>query len=208
MKSFPVARVIPLVEVLATEPAAGDIGASKIVPALPPVRDTRLRPLRDLRISVTDRCNFRCIYCMPKDVFGRDYPFLPRQELLSFEEVERVARVFVDLGVEKIRLTGGEPLLRKDLEILVERLARLRTADGENVELALTTNGSLLNRKAQLLRDAGLRRITVSLDSLDEAVFQRMNGVDFPPSWCSTVLRLHNASVFRRSRSIWSSSAV
>ncbi|MFM0514273.1 GTP 3',8-cyclase MoaA [Paraburkholderia sp. RL17-373-BIF-A] len=145
-----------------------------------PLRDTRHRPLRDLRISVTDRCNFRCVYCMPKEVFGKDYAFLPRRELLSFEEIECAARVFVGLGVEKIRLTGGEPLLRKDLEYLVERLAKLRTPRGEDVELTLTTNGSLLSRKAQLLRNAGLKRITVSLDSIDEAVFQRMNGVGFP----------------------------
>ncbi|MGU7773297.1 GTP 3',8-cyclase MoaA [Burkholderia sp. MR1-5-21] len=179
MKSFHLARVIPLVEVGSTDTVVSAISAPETVQAASPVRDTRLRPLRDLRISVTDRCNFRCVYCMPKEVFGSDYPFLPRQALLSFEEIERVARVFVDLGVEKIRLTGGEPLLRKDLEILVERLARLRTADGEDVELTLTTNGSLLGRKSQSLRDAGLRRITVSLDALDEAVFQSMNGVGF-----------------------------
>jgi cyclic pyranopterin phosphate synthase len=137
--------------------------------------DTFNRPLRDLRISVTDRCNFRCVYCMPKEVFGRDYRFLERKELLSFEEIEQLARVFVDLGVEKIRLTGGEPLVRKDLERLIERLA---TIDG--LDLALTTNGSLLPQKARALADAGLQRVTVSLDSLDDDVFKAMNDVDFP----------------------------
>jgi len=133
------------------------------------------RPLRDLRISVTDRCNFRCVYCMPKEVFGRDYPFLPRAELLTFEEIERVARVFAGLGVEKIRITGGEPLVRRDLETLVAMLARI-----DGLDLTLTTNGALLGAKAQLLKDAGLRRVTVSLDSLDDAVFRAMNDVDFP----------------------------
>ncbi len=139
------------------------------------VADTLGRPVRDLRISVTDRCNFRCTYCMPKSVFGRDYAFLPRKELLTFEEIERVARAFVHHGVEKIRITGGEPLLRRDLERLVEQLAALGDLD-----LTLTTNGALLPRKAQLLRDAGLSRVTVSLDSLDDATFRAMNDVDFP----------------------------
>jgi cyclic pyranopterin phosphate synthase len=139
------------------------------------VLDTFGRPLRDLRISVTDRCNFRCVYCMPKEVFGRDYRFLPRRELLTFEEIERVASVFVGLGVHKLRLTGGEPLLRRDLEVLVERLARLG-----NVDLALTTNGSALAQKARVLAGAGLDRVTVSLDSLDDEVFRAMNDVDFP----------------------------
>jgi GTP 3',8-cyclase len=139
------------------------------------VTDTLGRPLRDLRISVTDRCNFRCVYCMPKEVFGRDYEFLPRRELLTFEEIERVARAFVGLGVRKIRLTGGEPLLRRDLELLVERLAALG-----DVDLALTTNGSVLAQKARALADAGLDRVTVSLDSLDDEVFRAMNDVDFP----------------------------
>jgi GTP 3',8-cyclase len=137
--------------------------------------DTLGRPVRDLRISVTDRCNFRCIYCMPKEVFGRDYPFLPRAELLTFEEIERVARVFAGLGVEKIRITGGEPLVRRDLETLVGLLARL-----EGLDLTLTTNGSLLAGKAAALEKAGLKRITVSLDSLDDGVFRAMNDVDFP----------------------------
>jgi len=136
--------------------------------------DTLGRPLRDLRISVTDRCNFRCVYCMPKEVFGRDYRFLERRELLTFEELERLARVFVAEGVEKIRITGGEPLLRRDLERLIASLAAL------DVDLTLTTNGSLLPKKAQTLADAGLRRVTVSLDSLDDEAFSSMNDVDFP----------------------------
>ena len=138
-----------------------------------PVIDQRGRRVRDLRISVTDRCNFRCVYCMPKAVFGNDYEFLPRSNLLSFEEIERIARMFVDQGVEKIRITGGEPLLRRHIENLIERLARLP------VELTLTTNGSLLEKKARALKDAGLHRITISLDGLDDAVFKRMNDVDF-----------------------------
>jgi GTP 3',8-cyclase len=137
--------------------------------------DTLGRPVRDLRISVTDRCNFRCQYCMPKTVFGHDYRFMDRKELLSFEELERVARVFVGLGVEKIRLTGGEPLLRKEIEGLVERLAAI-----DGLDLTLTTNASLLARKAQALSDAGLDRVNVSLDSLDDATFRAMNDVDFP----------------------------
>ena len=143
-------------------------------------RDLRGRPLRDLRISVTDRCNFRCTYCMPKEVFDRDYRFLPHAELLSFEEITRVARQFVALGVEKIRLTGGEPLLRKNVENLVGQLAELRTPSGQPLDLTLTTNASLLARKARALADAGLRRVTVSLDALDDAVFRAMNDVDFP----------------------------
>ena len=139
------------------------------------VTDTFGRPLRDLRISVTDRCNFRCVYCMPKEVFGRDYRFLPRRELLTFEEIERISRVFVDLGVRKLRLTGGEPLVRRDLEVLVERLAALG-----DVDLALTTNGAVLAQKARALAEAGLDRVTVSLDSLDDEVFRAMNDVDFP----------------------------
>jgi cyclic pyranopterin phosphate synthase len=131
--------------------------------------------LRDLRISVTDRCNFRCIYCMPRDVFGPDYAFLPRSELLSFEEIARLARVFRSQGVEKIRLTGGEPLLRKNLERLIELLA-----DIPGIDLTLTTNGSLLEKKARTLRSAGLKRVTVSLDSLDERTFRMMNDADFP----------------------------
>jgi cyclic pyranopterin phosphate synthase len=139
------------------------------------VRDTLQRPLRDLRISVTDRCNFRCVYCMPKEVFGRDYTFLERRELLTFEEIERLTRAFVAHGIEKIRITGGEPLVRRDLERLIEQLAAI-----DGLDLTLTTNGSLLPRKANALRDAGLRRVTVSLDSLDNETFRAMNDVDFP----------------------------
>jgi cyclic pyranopterin phosphate synthase len=132
------------------------------------------RPLRDLRISVTDRCNFRCTYCMPKEVFGHDYRFLDRKELLDFEEITRVARAAVGLGVTKLRLTGGEPLIRRGIEQLIEQLAAL------DAEVTLTTNASLLPRKAQALKDAGLARITVSLDSMDDATFRAMNDVDFP----------------------------
>jgi cyclic pyranopterin phosphate synthase len=144
-------------------------------PATPAAIDQRGRPLRDLRISVTDRCNFRCVYCMPKTVFGRDYPFLPRSDMLSYEEIVRLARLFADQGVQKIRLTGGEPLLRKDVERLVEQLAAI-----PGLELTLTTNGSLLAARARGLRDAGLHRVTVSLDALDEAIFKRMNDADYP----------------------------
>jgi cyclic pyranopterin phosphate synthase len=136
--------------------------------------DTFGRPLRDLRISVTDRCNFRCVYCMPKEVYGRDHLFLERRELLTFEEITRVARSFVSAGVKKIRITGGEPLVRRDLERLIAQLAEL------DVDLTLTTNGSLLPQKAEALAAAGLRRITVSLDSLDDAIFRALNDVDFP----------------------------
>jgi cyclic pyranopterin phosphate synthase len=138
------------------------------------------RPLHDLRISVTDRCNFRCSYCMPKEVFGRDHAFLPQASLLSFEEITRLARLFAAHGVRKLRLTGGEPLLRRGLEVLVAQLAELRDVDGQPLDITLTTNGSLLARKAQALRDAGLRRVTVSLDALDDVIFRRMNDVDFP----------------------------
>jgi cyclic pyranopterin phosphate synthase len=133
------------------------------------------RPLRDLRVSITDRCNFRCVYCMPKEVYGRDHEFLPRRDLLTFEEIARLARVFAGLGVEKIRLTGGEPLIRRDVERLVEMLAAI-----QGLDLTLTTNGAVLAHKAQALKDAGLQRITVSLDSLDDEVFRAMNDVDFP----------------------------
>ncbi|MBT8213752.1 MAG: GTP 3',8-cyclase MoaA [Acidimicrobiia bacterium] len=136
--------------------------------------DTLGRALGDLRISVTDRCNFRCSYCMPKGVFGRDYQFMPRNELLTFEEIARVAGAFAELGVNKVRLTGGEPLLRRNLDDLVAMLAAL------DVEIAMTTNASLLNRHAQRLADAGLARVTVSLDSVDEDTFRAMNDVDFP----------------------------
>ena len=139
------------------------------------------RPLRDLRISVTDRCNFRCAYCMPKEIFDKNYPnYLPHSALLSFEEITRLSRLFVQHGVRKLRLTGGEPLLRKNIEELIAQLAQLRTPEGQPLDLTLTTNGSLLRRKAQALKDAGLQRVTVSLDGLDDAVFRRMNDVDFP----------------------------
>ncbi len=137
--------------------------------------DTFKRPLRDLRVSVTDRCNFRCVYCMPKEVFGKDFQFLPRAEILSFEEIERLVRIFVGLGVQKVRLTGGEPLVRRHIERLVEMLAKV-----SDLDLTLTTNGSLLAGRARALRDAGLKRVTVSLDSLDDEVFKSMNDVDFP----------------------------
>ncbi|MSQ09983.1 MAG: GTP 3',8-cyclase MoaA [Dehalococcoidia bacterium] len=141
-----------------------------------PILDTLGRPVRDLRISVTDRCNFRCVYCMPKEVFGHDYAFLPHNDVLTFEEITRVARIFGTLGVEKLRITGGEPLVRRDIEGLVGQLASHTGID----DITLTTNGSLLPRKAAALRAAGLRRITVSLDSLRDEVFKAMNDVDFP----------------------------
>lgn len=171
-------RVIPLIDqrtIGLTPPSAPYFGQATGV-----LVDQLQRPLRDLRISVTDRCNFRCNYCMPKEIFGKDYPFLPHSALLSFEEITRLARQFVALGVHKIRLTGGEPLLRKNIEALVEQLAQLRTPEGQALDLTLTTNGALLAKKARALRQAGLQRVTVSLDGLDDAVFRRMNGVDFP----------------------------
>jgi cyclic pyranopterin phosphate synthase len=141
------------------------------------LEDTLGRPLRDLRISVTDRCNFRCVYCMPKEVYGRDYQFLERSELLSFEEIERLATIFVSLGVKKVRITGGEPLVRRNVERLVAMLAAI-----DGLDIAMTTNGSGLAAKARSLREAGLRRVTVSLDSLDDEVFSSVNDVDFPVS--------------------------
>ena len=140
--------------------------------------DTFHRPLQDLRISVTDRCNFRCTYCMPREAFGPDHVYLPHAALLSFEEVTRVARLFVQAGVTKLRLTGGEPLLRKGIELLISQLAELRTPQGQPVELTMTTNGVLLPKKAQTLKDAGLNRLTISLDALEDATFQRMADVD------------------------------
>jgi cyclic pyranopterin phosphate synthase len=140
-----------------------------------PLHDRRGRAVHDLRISVTDRCNFRCVYCMPRSVFGADYPFLPRKELLSFEEITRVARAFAARGVQKVRITGGEPLLRKHVENLIEMLAGI-----EGLELTLTTNGVLLPRMARTLRDAGLHRVTVSLDAIDDATFRAMNDADYP----------------------------
>ncbi|MCX7155586.1 MAG: GTP 3',8-cyclase MoaA [Rhodocyclales bacterium] len=166
------ARIIPI----ASTPKAVPLSTHDLAPLDGPLLDRRDRRVRDLRISVTDRCNFRCVYCMPKEVFGHDHAFLPRAELLSFEEIGRIARIFVDQGVEKIRITGGEPLLRRHIENLIEQLAKLP------VELTLTTNGSLLVKKAQALKDAGLKRVTVSLDGIDDAVFKRMNDVDYPVS--------------------------
>lgn len=141
-----------------------------------PVLDNLQRPLRDLRLSVTDRCNLRCTYCMPREIFDGSHPFLPRAELLTFEEIERIARQFIRLGVQKIRLTGGEPLLRHGIEQLIEKLARLQTAEGKPLEIALTTNGVILARKARALKDAGLNRVTVSLDGLSDSVFKTMSG--------------------------------
>jgi cyclic pyranopterin phosphate synthase len=167
-------RVIPISDARRTRPlpATGTRGSSASSG-----KDTLGRRLHDLRISVTDHCNFRCVYCMPRSVFGPDYKFLARDQLLSFEEIARLARLFRDHGVEKIRLTGGEPLLRKNLEHLIEMLA-----DIPGLDLTLTTNGSLLARKARALKAAGLHRVTVSLDSLDDAVFRKMNDADFPVS--------------------------
>jgi GTP 3',8-cyclase len=166
-------RVIPIADQRRSKPLPAMVeAASGTAGALV---DARGRPLRDLRISVTDHCNFRCTYCMPKEVFGKDYVFLPHQALLTFEEITRVARIFVGLGVHKIRLTGGEPLLRKRIETLIEMLAAI-----PGIDLTLTTNGSLLAKKARSLKEAGLNRVTVSLDSLDDEVFRAMNDVDFP----------------------------
>lgn len=170
-------RVIPLVD---ARVAALPLPTGAAVTEAGRVTDTLGRPLRDLRISVTDRCNFRCNYCMPKEVFDKEHAYLPHSALMTFEEITRLATAFLAHGVRKIRLTGGEPLLRKNLEELVAQLAALRTVDGRAPELTLTTNGSLLARKAQVLKDAGLSRVTVSLDGLDDAVFRRMNDVDFP----------------------------
>jgi len=166
-------RVIAIAEGRHTKPLppAGSLG----VPG--GVTDALGRRIRDLRISVTDRCNFRCIYCMPKEVFGADYQFLPRGDLLSFEEITRLARIFSSHGVGKVRLTGGEPLLRKDLDHLIAMLAEI-----PGLDLTLTTNGSVLAKQARALKQAGLKRVTVSLDSLDDAVFRAMNDADFPVS--------------------------
>jgi cyclic pyranopterin phosphate synthase len=153
---------------------------SRVSPVDHAVLDLLDRPLHDLRISVTDRCNFRCTYCMPKEIFGPDFAFLPRSEVLSFEEIERLARSFVTLGAEKLRITGGEPLVRRDVPVLIGMLAAIRRPDGGPIDLTLTTNGSALRRLAGALKDAGLQRVTVSLDSLDDATFAAMNGVDYP----------------------------
>jgi cyclic pyranopterin phosphate synthase len=156
-----------------------------------PLRDTRRRQLRDLRISVTDRCNFRCTYCMPKEVFDSHYAYLPQAEVLSFEEITRVARVAVGLGVKKIRLTGGEPLLRRGIEDLVAMLAAI-----PGIDLTLTTNGSALAAKAAALKAAGLNRLTVSLDSLDDTTFRAMNDVDFPVAKVLDAIHAANAAGF------------
>lgn len=157
----------------------------QLKPYQPALLDSLQRPLLDLRISVTDRCNFRCTYCMPSEIFDQHHAFLPRTELLSFEEIVRVAQIFIRLGVRKIRLTGGEPLLRRGIERLVAQLAALTTPNGEAVEVTMTTNGVLLAAKAQALKNAGLSRITVSLDGLNEAIFQQMSGTN---AQVSTVL--------------------
>ncbi|MFH1044470.1 MAG: GTP 3',8-cyclase MoaA [Pseudomonadota bacterium] len=163
-------RVIALVDAGRRKPIPPAVG-----PAAGPARDRLSRPLRDLRISVTDRCNFRCTYCMPREAFGEDYRFLAHEQLLSFEEIARLAKLFVDQGIEKIRLTGGEPLLRRNIERLIEMLAQI-----PGIELTLTTNASLLERKARALKDAGLTRVSVSLDALDDPTFMAMNDADFP----------------------------
>ncbi|MGL4668702.1 MAG: GTP 3',8-cyclase MoaA [Saezia sp.] len=150
------------------------------------ILDSRQRPLHDLRISVTDRCNFRCSYCMPKHIFSQDHAFLKHSQLLSFEEINRLANAFLKLGVKKIRITGGEPLLRRHLENLVAQLAQLQTLDGTAPELTLTTNGTLLEKKAKVLKDAGLNRVTISLDALDDHIFQRLNDMKVP---VATVLK-------------------
>lgn len=174
-----------------TEKTIPIVSQSKIrtlpIPQTGPVReaagswiDRFDRPLRDLRISLTDHCNFRCRYCMPKEVFHKQYKFLSMTELLTFEEIYRISRIVVAHGVEKLRLTGGEPLLRKGVEQLIERLRTLKTPDGRDIDIAMTTNGSLLIKKAQALKDAGLDRVTVSLDAVDEEIFQGFNDVGFP----------------------------
>ncbi len=173
-------KIIPIINQRTASPLP-------LIPAHTPapggtLADTRGRLLRDLRISVTDRCNFRCTYCMPKSVFDKDYQYLPKAELLSFDEITRMTRLFAAHGVDKIRLTGGEPLLRKNLEVLIGMLTPLKTFEGKPLDIALTTNASLLAKKAQVLKDAGLRRVSISLDSLDEVTFRAMNDVDFSVS--------------------------
>jgi len=168
-------RVIALVDAGRRKPLPP---VADVAPGL--TRDRLGRPMRDLRISVTDRCNFRCTYCMPREVFGADYRFLPHEQLLSFEEIARLAKLFAGQGIEKIRLTGGEPLLRRNIERLIEMLAAITLPDGKAMELTLTTNASLLERKARALKDAGLKRVTVSLDALDDPTFTAMNDANFP----------------------------
>jgi GTP 3',8-cyclase len=174
-------KVIPLHAArVAAVPRALSADALSAVQTAALLHDPRQRRLHDLRISVTDKCNFRCTYCMPKDVFGPGYKFLPHDALLSFEEITRFAKISAELGVEKLRLTGGEPTLRRNLPILIGMLSALRTPSGKPLDLTLTTNGSTLVKQARALKDAGLQRITVSLDSMDDAVFRAMNDVDFP----------------------------
>ena len=173
-----VGKVIPLVVAKSARPL--DAAPLARARASSHIADTRNRRLHDLRISVTDKCNFRCTYCMPKDVFGPGYKFLPQDALLTFEEITRFAKISAELGVEKLRLTGGEPTLRRDLPKLIEMLAQLRTPSGQPLDLTLTTNGSTLVKQATALKESGLHRITVSLDSLDDGVFKAMNDVDFP----------------------------
>lgn len=173
-------RVIPIQDVRPSGLAVPELADGTGLAPQGALSDRRGRTLRDLRISVTDRCNFRCSYCMPKEIFDNQYAYIPHAQLLRFEELTRMARLFVAQGVEKIRLTGGEPLLRKGLEDLVAQLAALRTPSGAPIDLTLTTNGALLARKARALKDAGLQRITVSLDALDDRIFRAMNDVDFP----------------------------
>jgi len=163
--------------------ASSNVQAARLEPQGPavagPVFDAHHRQLKDLRLSVIDQCNFRCTYCMPKEVFDREYTFLPKEALLSFDELERLSKAFVGLGVEKLRVTGGEPLLRKNIEDLIASLARIRRPDGQAVEIAMTTNGALLRQKAAALKAAGLTRITVSLDAVTDSTFKRMNDMDF-----------------------------
>jgi len=173
-------RIIPIFQHADSQLLPFDTDENAVANGL--LLDTMQRPLRDLRISVTDRCNFRCVYCMPRAVFDQHYSYLPHSELLTFEEITRLTKLLVAHGVSKIRLTGGEPLLRKNLDRLVDMLRQIETPDGIPLDLTLTTNGALLAQKAQSLKDAGLNRVTVSLDALDDAVFKRMNDVDFSVS--------------------------
>ena len=179
-----VEKVIPKVIPIRIDEGKGLVPSigSQLVEPHGNTKDARGRTLRDLRISVTDRCNFRCTYCMPKEVFDQNYPYLSQKELLSFEEITRLSSIFATLGVEKIRLTGGEPLLRKNLEILIEMLSKIHSAEGKSLDLTLTTNGSILRKKAAALKAAGLQRLTVSLDGLNDDIFKKMNDVDFPVS--------------------------
>lgn len=179
-------KIIDIIDARSQALHTPTIVAGESAPLDQAILDSRQRPLHDLRISVTDRCNFRCSYCMPKHIFNHDHTFLKHSQLLSFEEINRIAAAFVNLGVKKIRITGGEPLLRKHLENLIEQLARLKTLSGTPPELTLTTNATLLEKKAQALKDAGLNRVTVSLDAIDDKIFQQLNDMDVP---VSTVLK-------------------